>query len=62
MSVHSVKGGPAGRDAGAAASRQPAGGSASRKKKRNFLGKQPLGLLFSAPYVLYVLGVLAFPL
>ncbi|MDQ6754002.1 MAG: sugar ABC transporter permease [Actinomycetota bacterium] len=32
------------------------------KKKRNFLGRQPLGLLFSAPYVLYVLGVMAFPL
>lgn len=30
--------------------------------RTRILGKQPLGLLFSAPYVLYVLAVLAFPL
>jgi len=34
----------------------------ARKKRRSVLGRQPLGLLFSAPYVIYVLGVLAFPL
>lgn len=33
-----------------------------RKKRRSLLGRQPLGLLFSAPYVIYVLGVLALPL
>jgi multiple sugar transport system permease protein len=33
-----------------------------RKKRSPLLGRQPLGLLFSAPYVIYVLGVLAFPL
>jgi multiple sugar transport system permease protein len=34
----------------------------SKRKRRLFLGRQPLGLLFSAPYVIYILGVLAFPL
>lgn len=34
-----------------------------RKTKRPaLLGRQPLGLLFSAPYVIYVLAVLAFPM
>ncbi|MFD5275929.1 carbohydrate ABC transporter permease [Pseudarthrobacter sp. NPDC058362] len=32
------------------------------RKLKGILGAQPLGLLFSAPYVIYVLGVLAFPL
>lgn len=45
---------------------KPAGGPADRRlvprKRKNFLGPQPLGLLFSAPYVIYVLAVLAFPL
>jgi multiple sugar transport system permease protein len=45
--------------AGGGTANQPA----PRRKKRNpLLGRQPLGLLFSAPYVIYVLGVLAFPL
>lgn len=44
-------------------SRSAAGqGAPVRKKRRSPLGRQPLGLLFSAPYVIYVLGVLAFPL
>ncbi|MCO4263640.1 carbohydrate ABC transporter permease [Pseudarthrobacter raffinosi] len=45
---------------------KPAGGPVDRRlvprKRKNFLGPQPLGLLFSAPYVIYVLAVLAFPL
>lgn len=45
---------------------KPAGGTADRRlvprKRKNFLGPQPLGLLFSAPYVIYILAVLAFPL
>lgn len=45
---------------------KPAGGTAGRRrgpgKRKSILGPQPLGLLFSAPYVIYVLGVLAFPL
>lgn len=31
-------------------------------KRQGILGRQPLGLIFSAPYVLYVLGVLAYPM
>lgn len=45
---------------------KPVGGTADRRlvprKRKSFLGTQPLGLLFSAPYVIYVLAVLAFPL
>ncbi|HEY9355047.1 MAG TPA: sugar ABC transporter permease [Arthrobacter sp.] len=45
---------------------KPAGGAADPRlvprKRKNFLGPQPLGLLFSAPYVIYIFGVLAFPL
>ena len=45
---------------------KPVGGTADRRlvprKRKNLLGPQPLGLLFSAPYVIYVLAVLAFPL
>lgn len=45
---------------------KPVGGTADRRpvarKRKSFLGPQPLGLLFSAPYVIYVLAVLAFPL
>ncbi|WP_285243194.1 sugar ABC transporter permease [Pseudarthrobacter sp. fls2-241-R2A-127] len=37
-------------------------GPKGQRKRPALLGAQPLGLLFSAPYVLYVLGVLAFPL
>ncbi|WP_104132075.1 carbohydrate ABC transporter permease [Cryobacterium sp. M91] len=45
----------------------PVGVTANRKltrlrKRTSLLGRQPLGLLFSAPYVVYILGVLAFPL
>lgn len=32
------------------------------RKLKGILGPQPLGLLFTAPYVVYVLGVLAYPL
>lgn len=32
------------------------------KQKFRPFGKQPLGLLFSAPYVIFILGVLAYPL
>jgi multiple sugar transport system permease protein len=45
---------------------KPVGGTADRRlvpgERKSFLGPQPLGLLFSAPYVIYVLAVLAFPL
>lgn len=45
---------------------KPVGGTADQRliprKRKSFLGPQPLGLLFSAPYVIYVLAVLAFPL
>ncbi|TAP39532.1 sugar ABC transporter permease [Arthrobacter sp. S39] len=45
---------------------KPVGGTADQRlvprKRKGFLGPQPLGLLFSAPYVIYVLAVLAFPL
>lgn len=45
---------------------KPAGGTADRRlaprKRKSFLGAQPLGLLFSAPYVIYIFAVLAFPL
>jgi multiple sugar transport system permease protein len=38
-------------------------GRPGRRARRNaILGQQPLGLLFSAPYVVYILAVLAFPL
>lgn len=36
-------------------------GPASRRRK-NLLGRQPLGIVFSAPYVIFILAVLAFPL
>lgn len=35
---------------------------ARRLRRRSILGRQPLGLLFSAPYVIFVLAVLAYPL
>lgn len=62
MSLRSADGGAAsgqtaGETAGRAPERRPEAG-----KRKNFLGRQPLGLLFSAPYVIYVLAVLAFPL
>lgn len=67
MSLRSADGGAAaGQTAGhttpqtggrRAPDRQPAA-----RKRKSFLGRQPLGLLFSAPYVIYVLAVLAFPL
>ncbi|TNB69226.1 sugar ABC transporter permease [Arthrobacter sp. BB-1] len=58
MSLRSSAGSPAtGTPAGGAADRRP-----GTRKRKSFLGPQPLGLLFSAPYVIYVLGVLAFPL
>lgn len=39
-----------------------AGRPGRRARRSAILGHQPLGLLFSAPYVVYILGVLAFPL
>lgn len=36
-------------------------GPAPRRRK-NLLGRQPLGIVFSAPYVIFILAVLAFPL
>jgi multiple sugar transport system permease protein len=53
MSRRSFKGSPAERSA----DRRLADG----RNRTSFLGRQPLGLLFSAPYVIYILGVLAFP-
>jgi multiple sugar transport system permease protein len=45
---------------------KPAGGTADRRlaprKRKNFLGSQPVGLLFSAPNVNYIFSVLAYPL
>ena len=58
MSLRSSRGNPV---AG-----KPAGGTVDQRlgpmKRKSFLGPQPLGLLFSSPYVIYVLAVLAFPL
>jgi len=63
MSLRSSDGGPA---AGSPATGAPVGRTADRRlaprKRKNFLGRQPLGLLFSAPYVIYILAVLAYPL
>jgi multiple sugar transport system permease protein len=53
MSRRSFKGSPAERSA----DRRLVDG----RNRTSFLGRQPLGLLFSAPYVIYILGVLAFP-
>lgn len=36
-------------------------GPAPRRRKK-LLGRQPLGIVFSAPYVIFILAVLAFPL
>ncbi|TXN28627.1 carbohydrate ABC transporter permease [Lacisediminihabitans profunda] len=43
-----------------AVSRPPEGGK--RKRRRPFFGKNPLGLLFSAPYLVFVILVFAYPL
>ncbi|HEY8911721.1 sugar ABC transporter permease [Lacisediminihabitans sp.] len=43
-----------------AVSRPPGGGKSTRR--RRFLGKNPLGLLFSAPYLVFVILVFAYPL
>ena len=41
----------------------PASGSArGKKKKRPLLGRNPLGILFSAPYLVFVILVFAYPL
>ncbi len=58
MSLRSADGGTS---PGGPGLQAPAGQPAARKRK-NFLGRQPLGLLFSAPYLIFVLGVLAYPL
>ncbi|MGZ4661314.1 MAG: carbohydrate ABC transporter permease [Arthrobacter sp.] len=58
MSLRSAGGAPA---KGKPAGREPAHRPAARNRN-NLLGRQPLGLLFSAPYVIYVLAVLAYPL
>ncbi|MCU1508789.1 MAG: sugar transporter permease [Glaciihabitans sp.] len=47
------------------ASRPPGAGKSSgdgRGRKRRPLGRNPLGLLFSAPYLLFVLAIFAYPL
>src|SRR5680860_90547 len=54
MSVSAVKS-PAGRP-----SRPPGGGTAQRRKP--LMGKNPIGLLLSAPYLVFVLAVFAYPL
>ncbi len=54
MSLRSVKGNPVGGTADQQLARP--------RMRKSLLGAQPLGLLFSAPYVVYILGVLAFPL
>lgn len=58
MSLRSAEGAPAAGDS----TPQAGGRRPAARKRKNFLGRQPLGLLFSAPYIIYVLGVLAFPL
>ena len=63
MSLRSAEGAPAAGDSTPqAGGRRPGDRRPAARKRKNFLGRQPLGLLFSAPYVIYVLGVLAFPL
>ncbi|HJW01621.1 MAG TPA: sugar ABC transporter permease [Arthrobacter sp.] len=58
MSLRSSSGSPGtGKRAGGTADRRPVA-----RKRKNFLGSQPLGLLFSAPYVIYIFAVLAYPL
>lgn len=39
-----------------------ASGSARGKKKRSLLGRNPLGIVFSAPYLVFVMLVFAYPL
>lgn len=43
-----------------ALTRQPEGGKPTRRGR--ILGKHPLGLLFSAPYIVFVIAVFAYPL
>ena len=43
-----------------AVTRQPEGGKPTRRGR--ILGKHPLGLLFSAPYIVFVIAVFAYPL
>jgi len=38
------------------------GPARSRRKRRQILGRNPIGMLFSAPYLLFVLAVFAYPL
>ncbi|RAN73282.1 ABC transporter permease [Bacillus sp. SRB_336] len=73
MSIHSANGVPPRGEAAGQAAPSPAPSPAGRrqrpksgrpeiKQKFRLLGKQPLGLLFSAPYVIFILAVLAYPL
>ncbi|TFD77872.1 sugar ABC transporter permease [Cryobacterium sp. Sr8] len=39
-----------------------AGGAPARRRRRPLLGKNPIGILFSAPYLIFVLAVFAYPL
>ena len=52
------------RDGGSAAGRKGRAGPrpGSRARRNRLFGRQPLGLLFSAPYILFILAVLAYPL
>jgi len=48
----------------ATASVAPSGGATRRRKERTrtrILGRNPLGLLFSAPYLIFVLAIFAYP-
>lgn len=38
------------------------GGGRSRRRRRRILGENPLGILFSAPYVVFVVVVFAYPI
>lgn len=40
----------------------PDGGGRARRRRRLALGENPIGLLFSAPYLIFVLAVFAYPL
>ncbi|MFF2246832.1 carbohydrate ABC transporter permease [Arthrobacter sp. NPDC058130] len=63
MSLRSADGAPAAGDSTSrVGDRGPRDRRPAARKRKNLLGRQPLGLLFSAPYIIYVLGVLAFPL
>lgn len=46
-------------DAGEPAGRRPAEGS--RRRRRRWLGDQPLGLLFTTPYLIFIAVIFAYP-